>query len=65
MKVVAMVEGNQRPQICLICGQEQHESLEILGKQICCTCETEMVKSKVEDPVYLYYVWRLRRLLAH
>lgn len=60
-----IVEEKQRPQACMICGQEKGVGLEILGKSICCTCEAEMVESKVEDPVYLYYVWRLRGLIAN
>ncbi|MFC7443387.1 sigma factor G inhibitor Gin [Laceyella putida] len=59
------MEEKKWPHACMICGQEKEEGLEILGKQICCTCEEEMVQSKVEDPVYLYYVWRLRGLFAN
>ncbi|MBS7531811.1 sigma factor G inhibitor Gin [Hazenella sp. IB182353] len=47
---------------CVICEKLNADGLEIMGKWICVSCETDMVKRNVDDVQYWYYVMKLRQL---
>jgi hypothetical protein len=50
------------PKTCMVCGQAKEEGIQIVSAFICHACETEIVKTEVEDARYAYFVKRMRQL---
>lgn len=47
---------------CLICSSPKKGGIHLQGFFICSDCETSIVQAGVNDPYYLKYVHRLRRI---
>lgn len=49
---------------CMICNEPDEEGIKILGQFICKSCETDILKTDVEDERYAYFVVQMRSLLC-
>lgn len=47
---------------CIICERERKEGIMIVNAFVCEICESEMVKTEVEDERYPFFVNRMRKL---
>ena len=47
---------------CIVCGQEQKEGILIVNAFICDSCESEIVRTEVEDDRYPHFVTQMRKL---
>jgi len=47
---------------CIVCGQEQKEGIMIVNAFICESCESEIVRTEVEDERYPHFVMQMRKL---
>lgn len=47
-------------QTCILCDQISKEGLIVCSKYICCSCETELIFTHVDDPFYLLLVDRVK-----
>lgn len=48
--------------LCMVCEERKDEGIRILEQWICQTCESEIVRTEVEDEQYGFYIQRLRKL---
>lgn len=47
---------------CIVCGQTRTDGIRIVSRFICADCESDIVRTDVEDDMYGYFVERLRAL---
>ncbi|WP_219834690.1 sigma factor G inhibitor Gin [Paenibacillus sp. R14(2021)] len=47
---------------CIICGHEKQEGIRIIDEFICESCESEMVRTEVQDAKYPFFIHQLRRI---
>ena len=47
---------------CIVCERERKEGIMIVNAFICESCESEMVRTEVEDERYPHFVSRMRQL---
>ncbi|TYP67969.1 sigma factor G inhibitor Gin [Paenibacillus methanolicus] len=52
--------GGER--LCIVCGQEKMNGICIVSEFICDACETEMVRTDVQDAKYPFFIHQLKRL---
>jgi hypothetical protein len=48
--------------ICMICGEPKDEGIVIVSEFICHSCESEMVRTEVEDEKYPFFVRQMKQL---
>ncbi|ALS25777.1 sigma factor G inhibitor Gin [Paenibacillus cisolokensis] len=56
--------NDERYLTCIICGQSkpEDEGISIVTEFICCTCESEIVRTDVQDAKYPFFIHRLKRI---
>lgn len=59
---VSLYDSQTSLRDCLICSSPKDDGIQLQGFFICSDCEASIVQSSVNDPHYLVYVRRLRRI---
>ena len=49
---------------CIVCGREEMPNLIIMGKNICESCENEIIKLNVEDNNYTEYIDAIKNIFS-
>lgn len=52
----------QKEQVCIICGGTGREGITIVSEFICDSCETEMVRTDVQDAKYPFFIHQLKQI---
>ena len=47
---------------CIVCGHEKQQGIRIIDGFICDTCETELVRTDVQDAKYPFFIHQLKRI---
>jgi hypothetical protein len=55
------MDGGDR-KVCIVCGESKEDGITIVTEFICQSCESEIVRTKVEDERYPYLVRQLKPL---
>lgn len=48
--------------ICIICGRSGRDGIRVISEFICEECETEIVRTDVQDAKYPFFIHRLKRI---
>lgn len=48
---------------CIICGQSKEHGIMIISEFICEDCETEMVKTDVNDVKYPFFIHQMKQII--
>lgn len=56
------MEEKQKEYRCIVCGKCTEDGIHICKQWICVDCESEIVKTDVEDEKYPFFIHQLRRL---
>ena len=47
---------------CIICEQTRDRGIHLYTKFICTDCERDMIQTETNDPKYLYYLSKLKKV---
>lgn len=53
---MSMEESN----LCIVCNKEKEEGIRICSQWVCLDCESEIVRTDVQDVKYSFFIHRLR-----
>lgn len=45
---------------CIICGEEERTAISILEHNICQKCETEIIHTTIDEPIYSFFLDKLK-----
>ena len=48
---------------CIICGLQKEQGIMIISHFICEDCETEIVRTEVEDLKYPYFIHQMKQII--
>lgn len=54
--------AEQAQKTCIICGELKETGITVVTQFICDSCESAIVKTRVEDERYRVFVQRMKRL---
>jgi len=47
---------------CIVCEQPKERGIHLYTKFICCDCEKEIIQTETDNPKYLFYLEKLRKV---
>ncbi|MBP1907331.1 sigma factor G inhibitor Gin [Paenibacillus turicensis] len=47
---------------CIICGQQKEDGIHIVSEFICDACESEMVRTDVQEEKYHFFIHRMKQI---
>ncbi|WP_459503760.1 sigma factor G inhibitor Gin [Bacillus sp. C1] len=49
-------------EVCIVCENRKNDGIYVQTSFICGDCERDMIETETNDPKYIYYLQRLRKI---
>jgi len=56
--------GKQREEVCVICEKHKEKGIHLYTSFICTDCEQSMIMTDTNDPMYKFFLNKLRKITA-